>query len=63
MNNFRYTLVCTAALASCFAVRAVHADEPGSWFIHGGLAYADFHATATVSDQQVPGGGVFGLSP
>lgn len=58
MNNFRYTLVCTAALASCFAVRAVYAEESGSWFIRGGLAYADFHASATVAinGQQVTGG-------
>ena len=57
MTNFRYTLICTAALTSCFAVRAVHADEAGSWFIRGGLAYADFHASGTVAinGQQVPG--------
>lgn len=57
MNNFRYALLCTAALTSCFAVRAVHADEGGSWFIRGGLAYADFHASGTVAinGQQLPG--------
>lgn len=57
MNNFRYALLCTVALASCFAVRAVHADEAGSGFIRGGLAYADFHASGTVAinGQQLPG--------
>jgi outer membrane protein len=56
MKNFRYTLVFTIALTSCFAARAVHADEAGSWFIRGGPAFVDFHASGTVfvNGEQLP---------
>lgn len=54
----QYAIICIGALTACLACRAVHAEQPGSWFIRGGLAYADFHASATVAigGQQVPGG-------
>ena len=59
MNNFRYTLAFTIALTSCFAARAVHADEAGSWFIRGGPAFVDFHSSGTVSvnGEQLSGAG------
>lgn len=58
MKTFPQALICTTALAACLTCRAAHAEEPGRWFIRGGLAYADFHASATVAiaGQQVPGG-------
>jgi outer membrane protein len=46
------------ALGAGFACHDVHAQDGGNWFIRGGFAYADFHASATVAiaGQQVPGG-------
>jgi outer membrane protein len=58
MKTARYALTCTVALVACLACHAVHAEEPGNRFIRGGLAYADFHASATAAmgGQQVLGG-------
>ncbi|MBD8873679.1 OmpW family outer membrane protein [Rhodanobacter sp. DHB23] len=58
MKISRNALACTVALLACSTCGALHAEEAGSWFIRGGLAYADFHASATVAigGQQVPGG-------
>ena len=47
-------VLCAGVLLPC----AAHADDAGRWFLRGGAAYADFHASAgvAVAGQQVPGG-------
>lgn len=65
MKTSQYALISTVALAACLACHAVHVEEADNWLIRGGLAYADFHASATVAigGQPVPGGNACGVSP
>ena len=58
MKNLRVPVVLIVVFVSCPVASGANADEAGSWFVRGGLAYADFHASASVAidGQQVPGG-------